>query len=86
MKSPVTFEELGVVECASTEDIAAAMRQARAAQKEWAKKSPAERARIVIRAHDIVLARQDEITATSSLRPASHQPTRWPWKSSPPAM
>ncbi|MBP9217701.1 MAG: aldehyde dehydrogenase family protein [Sterolibacterium sp.] len=64
MKSPVTFEELGVVECASTEDIAAAMRQARAAQKEWAKKSPAERARIVIRARDIVLARQDEIMAT----------------------
>ena len=61
LKSPVTYEVLGEIECASKEDIDAAVATAHAAQKEWAKKSPAERAKVILKARDIVLKRQDEI-------------------------
>ena len=61
LKSPVTYEVLGEIECASKEDIDAAVAAAHAAQKEWAKKRPAERAKVILKARDIVLKRQDEI-------------------------
>ncbi|MBV2235554.1 MAG: aldehyde dehydrogenase family protein [Sterolibacterium sp.] len=63
LKSPVTYEVLGEIECASKEDVDAAVAQAHAAQKKWAKKSPAERAKVILKARDIVLQRQDEIMA-----------------------
>lgn len=61
LKSPVTYEVLGEIECASKEDIDAAVAAAHAAQKEWAKKTPAQRAKVILKARDIVLKRQDEI-------------------------
>jgi succinate-semialdehyde dehydrogenase/glutarate-semialdehyde dehydrogenase len=64
LKSPATLEVIGEIECASREDVAAAVAKARAAQKSWAKLSPAERAKYVLRARDLVLKRQDDICAT----------------------
>ena len=64
LKSPVTLEVIGEIECASREDVAAAIAKARAAQASWAKLPPAERARFVLRARDLVLKRQDDICAT----------------------
>lgn len=64
MKSPVTLEVIGEVECASKEDVAAAIARARTAQRTWAQKTPAERAQVVLKARDIVLKRQDDIMAT----------------------
>lgn len=64
MKSPVTLEVIGEIECASREDIGAAIGKARIAQKAWAMKTPAERAKFVLKARDLVLKRQDDICAT----------------------
>lgn len=64
LKSPVTLEVLGEIECASKEDVEAAVAKARAAQKEWAARPVAERAKVILKARDIVLKRQEEIMAT----------------------
>ena len=64
LKSPATLEVIGEIECASKDDVAAAVAKARTAQKAWAQKSPAERAKVVLKARDIVLKRQDDICAT----------------------
>ncbi len=64
LRSPVTLERTGELVCANAEDVASAIARARAAQPAWAATSMKERAAIVERALQIVLARQDEIIDT----------------------
>src|SRR4051794_21632580 len=58
---PFTGDLLGVVAKCAVEDIAPAIARARAAQVGWAKTSFAERRAILLRFHDLMLARQEEI-------------------------
>jgi len=64
LRSPVNLEPTGELVCANTEDVAAAIARARAAQPAWAATSMQARAAIVQRALQLVLARQDEIIET----------------------
>ena len=64
LRSPVNLEPTGELICANTEDVAAAIARARAAQPAWAATSMKARAAIVQRALQLVLARQDEIIET----------------------
>jgi acyl-CoA reductase-like NAD-dependent aldehyde dehydrogenase len=64
LRSPVTLQPTGELVCANEEDVAAAIRKAREAQKAWAATSMKERARIVDNALKIVLRRQEEIIQT----------------------
>ena len=57
----MTGEILGQVPRCSPADVAAAARRARAAQPAWAARSVAERAAVLLRFHDLVLQRQDEV-------------------------
>ena len=61
IEQPFTGEPLGSVPSSAPEDVAAALGRARAAQAVWARTSFAERKRILLRFHDLVLSRQDEI-------------------------
>ena len=64
LRSPVTLEPTGELVCANTEDVTAAIARARAAQPAWAATPMKERAAIVQRVLQLVLARQDEIIDT----------------------
>jgi succinate-semialdehyde dehydrogenase/glutarate-semialdehyde dehydrogenase len=57
----MTGELLGVVPRCSTEDVAAAAQRARAVQPAWASRPVQERAAVLLRFHDLVLERQDEV-------------------------
>ncbi len=61
IEQPFTGGPLGSVPRSAPEDVAAALRRARAAQAVWARTSFAERKRVLLRFHDLVLSRQDEI-------------------------
>jgi succinate-semialdehyde dehydrogenase/glutarate-semialdehyde dehydrogenase len=61
IRQPFTGEPLGWVPRCSPEDVEAAVGRARAAQADWARTSFDERARILLRYHDLVLDRQDEL-------------------------
>jgi succinate-semialdehyde dehydrogenase/glutarate-semialdehyde dehydrogenase len=61
VKSPVTLESIGEFEAASDEEVRAAVDRARKAQREWATKSFAERAEVLWRLVDQLVARQDDI-------------------------
>src|SRR3954447_4880779 len=61
VEQPFTGELLGAVPRCAVEDVAPAIARARAAQAEWAKTSFDERKAILLRFHDLILARQDEI-------------------------
>jgi succinate-semialdehyde dehydrogenase/glutarate-semialdehyde dehydrogenase len=58
---PFTGGPLGSVPRCTPEDVHAALARAREAQAAWARTSFAERRRVLLRFHDLVLARQDEI-------------------------
>ena len=58
---PFTGEALGTVPRCTPEDVGAAMDRAREAQAAWARTSFAERRQVLLRFHDLVLDRQDEI-------------------------
>jgi succinate-semialdehyde dehydrogenase/glutarate-semialdehyde dehydrogenase len=58
--SPATGEVLGEVPHSSEEDVVAAVERAREAQAAWAKKPVRERARLLLRFHDLLLDRRDE--------------------------
>jgi succinate-semialdehyde dehydrogenase/glutarate-semialdehyde dehydrogenase len=60
-RDPSTGEEIGHVAKMNASDVAASVRWARAAQPAWAALSYSERARYVLRARELVLARTDEI-------------------------
>ncbi len=59
--APYTAEPIAEVPQSSVEDVAAAFARGRAAQREWAKRPVADRARVVLRFHDLLLKRQDEV-------------------------
>src|SRR3954471_21511990 len=58
---PFTGGLLGTVPRCAVEDVAPAIERARAAQATWARTSFDERRRILLRYHDLILARQDEV-------------------------
>mgnify|MGYP001821096614 FL=1 len=64
LRSPVNLEPTGELICANSEDVAAAIAKARAAQPAWAATSMKERSAIIERALQVVLERQDEIIDT----------------------
>jgi succinate-semialdehyde dehydrogenase/glutarate-semialdehyde dehydrogenase len=59
--SPLNNQPLGTIPLSSAEDVAEAFKRARRAQEAWARTSVDERERVLLRLHDLVLARQDEI-------------------------
>jgi succinate-semialdehyde dehydrogenase/glutarate-semialdehyde dehydrogenase len=58
--APFTGQRLADVPAASPADVAAAVRSARVAQREWAARPLAERARVLLDLHDVVLDRRNE--------------------------
>jgi succinate-semialdehyde dehydrogenase/glutarate-semialdehyde dehydrogenase len=58
--APFTGEPFALLPAFTPDDIARAAAEARQAQASWAATPPAARAAILLRAHDLVLARQDE--------------------------
>lgn len=61
VKAPFTGQVLGKTPAGTADDVAEAARRARAAQPAWAATSWRERRRILLRFHDAVLDRQEEI-------------------------
>ncbi len=61
VKNPANLELIGEIQVASREEVNAAMARARAAQKVWAERPLKERAKLLRRALDVVMARQDEL-------------------------
>jgi len=61
LRSPVTLEPIGELECMTPEDVAAALERARKAQPAWGALSFAERARVLDRVRERVLDQQDRI-------------------------
>lgn len=59
--APFTGEPLAELPVSSPEDVAGAYAAARAAQPAWAVRPLADRVRVLLRLHDLVLARQDEV-------------------------
>lgn len=63
---PATGEEVGRAPLCSAEEVASAVERAREAQKAWVSRSFQERASVVMRAREIVLAEMEEIAALVS--------------------
>jgi succinate-semialdehyde dehydrogenase/glutarate-semialdehyde dehydrogenase len=61
VEKPVTGEMLATVPRCTPEDVDHAVERARAAQRRWRETSWDERRRILLRYHDLVLDRQDEV-------------------------
>jgi succinate-semialdehyde dehydrogenase / glutarate-semialdehyde dehydrogenase len=61
VEQPFTGGALGSVPRCTPDDVEAALARARAAQRAWARTSIAERRRVLLRFHDLVLSRQDEV-------------------------
>ncbi|MFO0689241.1 MAG: aldehyde dehydrogenase family protein [Myxococcota bacterium] len=61
VKSPVTLQSIGQFDCATPDEVRAAVARARKAQREWATRSFAERAEVLWRLVDQFVARQDDI-------------------------
>lgn len=59
--SPINGQPLGVIPQSSIDDVSAAFTRARAAQAAWARTSLDERAKVMMRFHDLVLEHADEI-------------------------
>lgn len=59
--SPLTGEVIGRVPIGTAEDVTAAVAEARRVQKRWAATSIKERAAVLLRYHDLVLDRQEEL-------------------------
>ena len=59
--APFTGQRLADVPTSSPADVAAAVRSARAAQREWAARPLAERAQVLLAFHDVVLDRRNEV-------------------------
>jgi succinate-semialdehyde dehydrogenase/glutarate-semialdehyde dehydrogenase len=60
-RAPLTGEELFTYPLSSEDDVEDAFARARAAQRSWAARPPAERAAVIGRVHHMALARQDEL-------------------------
>ncbi len=61
VRSPVTLQPIGEFDCATAEDVRAAVERARKAQLEWASLSFDRRARHLYRLLDQLVAHQDEV-------------------------
>jgi succinate-semialdehyde dehydrogenase/glutarate-semialdehyde dehydrogenase len=61
IENPANGDTIGTVPKCTPDDVDAAVRRARAAQMSWRETSFAERKRILLRYHDLVLSRQDEV-------------------------
>jgi succinate-semialdehyde dehydrogenase/glutarate-semialdehyde dehydrogenase len=61
VEQPFTGKPLGWVPKSTEEDVAAAFERAREAQRAWKRTSFAERRAILLRFHDLVMERQDEL-------------------------
>jgi succinate-semialdehyde dehydrogenase/glutarate-semialdehyde dehydrogenase len=59
--SPLTGEVIGEVPVGTADDVAAAVARAREAQQAWAEVPARQRAAVLLRYHDLVLDRQDEL-------------------------
>lgn len=59
--SPLTGEVIGAVPIGTADDVAAAVAECRRVQKRWAQTPVRERAAVLLRYHDLVLAHQDEM-------------------------
>ena len=57
----MTGESLGRVPHCTHDDVVAAAERARAVQRTWAQRPVRERAEVMLRFHDLVLQRQDEV-------------------------
>ena len=60
VRLPFTGQVLGTVPICTAEDVALALQRARLAQAAWAQTSPAQRRRIFLRYHDLMMAHRDE--------------------------
>src|SRR5215472_11045104 len=61
VRAPFTGAVIAQIPCAGEADVEVAVQRARAAQPEWAARSSAERARMFLRFHDLLLDRQEEV-------------------------
>lgn len=61
IENPATGQVLGVVPRCTADDVELAVQRARKAQSAWAKTDFAEREALLMRLHDLVLDRQDEV-------------------------
>jgi succinate-semialdehyde dehydrogenase/glutarate-semialdehyde dehydrogenase len=61
VENPATGQTLAVVPRCTADDLEQAVRRARAAQERWKQTSFAERSEILLRFHDLVLDRQDDL-------------------------
>jgi len=61
VRNPANLELIGEVPVCTREEVNAAMARARVAQKLWAEKPVKERAKYLMRALDVIMARQDEL-------------------------
>lgn len=59
--SPLTGDEIATVPVSSVDDVSAAFEAARRAQRAWARTSLQARQRMLLRLHDLVLDRQEEL-------------------------
>jgi succinate-semialdehyde dehydrogenase / glutarate-semialdehyde dehydrogenase len=59
--APFTGEPIAQVPLSSVEDVDTAFERAREAQREWAARPPRQRAEVLLRFHDLVLDRRDEL-------------------------
>ncbi|OIV39258.1 succinic semialdehyde dehydrogenase [Mangrovactinospora gilvigrisea] len=60
-RTPFTGESVATLPLSTPKDVDRAFEKARAAQVEWAMRSVRERAAVLLRLHDLVLSRQDEV-------------------------
>src|SRR5690606_20894807 len=59
--SPLTGAPLAAVPRSGAQDVARAAALVRAAQRDWARVAPAQRARVLLALHDLVLSEQSDI-------------------------
>ncbi|MCA9630007.1 MAG: aldehyde dehydrogenase family protein [Myxococcales bacterium] len=64
IKNPLSGEAIDAIEVTSKAEVGAAVKRAREAQPAWAALGVAERKRIVHRALDVLMSRQEEVIAT----------------------
>ncbi len=75
--APFTLEVIGHVPQATNEDVAAAAAQARAAQHDWERRGAQERARVLLRFHDVLLDHVDEVTDLVQLEGGKSRMDAW---------
>ena len=64
LASPATLEPIGEIEVQNADDVAAAVERARKAQVDWGALPVNERSRILLRALEVLLARQEDVLST----------------------